>query len=48
MKITSIKTKIFNENENLFNFIVNHISKIDDESVLVVTSKIVSLSERCV
>ena len=45
MKINPIKTKIFNENENLLEFILKYIKKIPEGSVLVVTSKIVALSE---
>ena len=45
MKIIPIKTKVFNENENLLEFILKYIKKIPEGSVLVVTSKIVALSE---
>ncbi len=45
MQIIPIKTKIFRENENLFEFILKYIKKIPENSVLVVTSKIVALSE---
>lgn len=45
MKIKAIKTRIFKENENLFNFILESIPKISDGDILVITSKIVSLSE---
>lgn len=45
MQIKAIKTKVFNENENLLKFILKYIKRIPENSVLVVTSKIVALSE---
>ncbi len=45
MKITPIKTKVFNENEKLLEFILKYVKKIPDNSILVVTSKIVALGE---
>jgi coenzyme F420-0:L-glutamate ligase len=45
MKITPIKTRIFRENENLLSFIFEYVKKLPESSVLVVTSKIVALSE---
>jgi dihydrofolate synthase / folylpolyglutamate synthase len=45
MQITPIKTRIFKENENLINFILKHVKKIQENSILVVTSKIIALSE---
>lgn len=45
MEIKAIKTKVFKPNEDLFSFIENNVLKLKDGSVLVVTSKIVSLSE---
>ncbi len=45
MKIIPIKTRIFKENENLVNFILSHIKKIKENSIIIVTSKIVALSE---
>lgn len=49
MKITPIKTRIFKENEDLLNFILKYIKKIPkknlENSILVVTSKIIALSE---
>jgi F420-0:gamma-glutamyl ligase len=45
MQIKVIKTKIFNENEDLLEFILKYIKKIPENSVLVITSKIVALSE---
>ncbi|MEK7539189.1 MAG: coenzyme F420-0:L-glutamate ligase [Patescibacteria group bacterium] len=45
MRIKAIKTGIFRENEDLLSFILKHIKKLPEKSVLVITSKIVSLSE---
>ncbi len=45
MEIRAIKTKIFQENEDLISFILKYIKKLPEKSVLVVTSKIVALSE---
>jgi len=45
MKIQAIKTKIFKENDDLIYFIINNSPKISNNDILVVTSKIVSLSE---
>jgi coenzyme F420-0:L-glutamate ligase len=46
MKVQPIKTRIFKEGEELFRFVTDHIKSLKDGSVLVVTSKIVALSER--
>ena len=45
MEIKAIKTRIFRENEDLTSFILKYIKKLSENSILVVTSKIVSLSE---
>lgn len=45
MQITPIKTRVFRENEDLLEFIFKYVKKIPDKSILVVTSKIVALSE---
>jgi len=45
MKITPIKSRIFKENENLIHFIQGAVKKIPESAVLVITSKIVALSE---
>jgi len=45
MKIQAIKTRIFRENEDLIKFISSYFKKIPENSVLVVTSKIVAMSE---
>ncbi len=46
MKIKAIKTRVFNEGEDLFTFILKYIKKLPENSVLVVTSKIVALGEK--
>ncbi|KKQ04188.1 MAG: hypothetical protein US18_C0012G0016 [Parcubacteria group bacterium GW2011_GWB1_36_5] len=45
MEIKAIKTRIFRENENLLEFILQYVKKIPEKSILVVTSKIVALAE---
>jgi coenzyme F420-0:L-glutamate ligase/coenzyme F420-1:gamma-L-glutamate ligase len=45
MKIKAIKTVIFPPGGNLLLFIAKYLPKISDRSILVVTSKIVALSE---
>src|SRR6185369_3004735 len=45
MQVTPTKTRIFRENEDLVEFILKYFKKIPEKSVLVVTSKIVALSE---
>ena len=45
MKVQSIKTRIFKENENLFDFILKYIPKVKERDIIVITSKIVALSE---
>lgn len=45
MRIKAIKTRVFEKNEDLIKFILKYVKKIPERSVLVVTSKIVSLSE---
>ena len=45
MNISAIKTRIFKENEDLEEFIVEHVGRLTDGSVLAITSKIVALSE---
>jgi dihydrofolate synthase / folylpolyglutamate synthase len=46
MRLQSIKTPIFKLGENLEKFIRRNIVAIEDKSVLVVTSKIVALSQK--
>lgn len=45
MHIQPIKTRVFRERENLPDFIEAHIPSLKNESVLIVTSKIVALAE---
>lgn len=45
MNIKAIRTKLFKENENLIKFITKEVRRIPSNSILVVTSKIVALSE---
>ncbi len=45
MIIKPIKTRIFKEGENLFDFVSGYFKRIPEKSVIVVTSKIVALSE---
>lgn len=45
MKIIPIKTEVFNEGEDLIEFILKYFKKIPEKSILVITSKVVSLSE---
>jgi F420-0:gamma-glutamyl ligase len=45
MMVKPIKTRIFKENEPLVKFIQEYIKKIPERSIIVVTSKIVALSE---
>lgn len=45
MVIRAIKTKIFREGDDLFRFVAKYIKKVKENSVIVITSKIVSLSE---
>jgi len=46
MLIKTIKTKVFVEGEDLVSFIVRHIKRLKENSVIVVTSKIVALAEK--
>jgi F420-0:gamma-glutamyl ligase len=45
MFIKAIKTRIYKENEPLLEFILEHIKKLKEKDVLVITSKIVALGE---
>jgi len=46
MIIKPIKTRIFQEGDDLFSFITHYFKKIQEESVIVVTSKIAALAEK--
>lgn len=45
MIVKPIKTRVFKESEDLFLFITHYLKKVPEKSVIVVTSKIVALSE---
>ncbi|MBP7006439.1 MAG: coenzyme F420-0:L-glutamate ligase [Candidatus Pacebacteria bacterium] len=45
MQIKTFKTRVFKEREDLIKFILDYVKKIPEKSVLVITSKIVALSE---
>lgn len=45
MKVLPRKTRIFREGESLKDFIVAHIPRVAENTVLVITSKIVALAE---
>ncbi len=45
MIVKSIKTRVFREREDLFSFVMRYLRKIPERTVIVVTSKIVSLAE---
>ena len=45
MLIKPIKTRIFRENEDFVAFITSYIKHLSEESIVVITSKIVALSE---
>lgn len=46
MKVRAVKTSIFQSEQHSISFIERYIPKISDNTVLVVTSKIVALSEK--
>ena len=46
MIIRPIKTRIFQEGDDLFTFVTKHFKKIPEKSVVVITSKIVALAEK--
>ncbi|MEK7601490.1 MAG: coenzyme F420-0:L-glutamate ligase [Patescibacteria group bacterium] len=45
VKVTPVKTGVFKERENLAAFVARYIPKLQNGSILVVTSKIVALAE---
>ncbi len=46
MNIKVLKTKIFQEGEDLISFLFSYFKKIPENSVVVITSKIVALSQK--
>ena len=47
MNLDVIKTDIYRHPERLLDFITRHVTEIDENTILAITSKIVSLSENC-
>ena len=45
MQIQAIKTRVFEEKEDLISFICKYVKKLPEESILVITSKVVALAE---
>lgn len=45
MQVKGVRTRVFKERENLADFILAHIPKVKEGTILVVTSKIVALAE---
>lgn len=45
MLVTPIKTALFKENGNLFSFLDKHLPRLKNKDIVIVTSKIVALSE---
>lgn len=45
MRVIPIKTTIFSREQPIISFITNHISSVQEQTVLVITSKIVALAE---
>ena len=45
MEIIPIKTRVLKEGESLEDFIFEHVHKLEDKDILVITSKIVALSQ---
>ena len=46
MKVKAIKTEIFQFGEDLFSFISNNVKTLEEESIVVVTSKIISFAQQ--
>lgn len=46
MMVKPIKTRVFQEGENLVDFIAEHIPRLKKASVVVIASKIIALAER--
>ncbi len=45
MIVNAFRTRIFNKNDNLFEFIKESIDEVPEKSILLITSKIVALSQ---
>ena len=48
MRVHPIRTGVFKEGDDLLAFIIAHVSKLKNGSILAVTSKIVALAEGAV
>lgn len=46
MQVRPVRTRIFKEGEDLADFVVRHVPRAKEGTILVVTSKIVALAER--
>lgn len=46
MLVQPIKTRVFQEGDDLLDFVAHYLKKIPDHSIVVITSKIVALAER--
>ncbi|MFH1254959.1 MAG: coenzyme F420-0:L-glutamate ligase [bacterium] len=46
MQVKAVKTQIFKIGDNLIQFIKKNVASLDDGSILVVTSKIIALSQK--
>lgn len=46
MNIQAIRTRVFIEGENLPAFVLDYVSNIEEGDIIIVTSKVVALSER--
>ncbi len=48
MQINSLRTSLFHKGNDLMNFIIRHVSSLEEKDIVVITSKIVALSQGCV
>lgn len=46
MKVNALQTSIFCEGDDLIAFVTSHIRRVPEQSVIVITSKIVALAEK--
>lgn len=45
MKVIALKTRVIEFGEDIFSFLKEHISSLEEESIVVITSKIISFSQ---
>lgn len=45
MNVTPVRTRVFKEKENLARFVAEHVPRLEEGSVLAISSKVVALSE---